>query len=191
MKEFFRTFFAVLLALVVVALLPIFIIGGLVGSMEPAAPVVENDTVLVLNLDENITDSPRTPTFAMGSGSSFEMVGSLTMLNVMDALEAAATDERIEALYINLSGTGAIEGTAQIEELRTLLAEFKATSGKPFVAYNETYTQGSYWIASVADKVYINPQGGLDWKGLASQSIFFKGAISRSRPSVRAMGLVV
>ena len=179
MKEFFRTFFAVLLALVVVALLPILIIGGIVGSMEPAAPVVENDTVLVLNLEESITDSPRMPSFAMGTGNSIAMVNSLTMLNIMDALEAAATDERIEALYINLTGTGSIEGTAQIEELRALLAEFKAMSGKPIVAYNETYTQGSYWIASVADKVYINPQGGLDWKGLASQSIFFKGAIDK------------
>ncbi|MBO5662225.1 MAG: signal peptide peptidase SppA [Tidjanibacter sp.] len=179
MKEFFRTFFAVLLALVVVALLPIFIIGGLVGSIEPAAPIVEEDSVLVLNLDESITDSPRTPTFAMGSSSNFEMLSSLTMLEVMEALDAAATDDRIEALYINLSGVGAIEGTAQIEELRALLEEFKATSGKHIVAYNETYTQGGYWISSVADKLYMNPQGGLDWKGLASQSIFFKGAIDK------------
>jgi protease-4 len=170
---------AVLLALVVVALLPIFIIGGLVSSIEPAAPTVEEDSVLVLNLDESITDSPRTPTFAMGSSSNFEMLSSLTMLEVVEALDAAATDDRIEALYINLSGAGAIEGTAQIEELRALLEEFKVTSGKPIVAYNETYTQGGYWIASVADKLYMNPQGGLDWKGLASQSIFFKGAIDK------------
>ncbi len=178
MKGFFKTFLAVLLALVVISLLPFFIIIGMVGSLEPAAPVVGEHSVLVLNLDESITDSPRMPTFSM-SGNSFEMVETLTMLDVATSLDKAATDPNIEALYINFTGAGTIESTAQMEELRGLLSKFKATSGKPIYAYNETYSQGTYWLASVADKLYMNPQGGLDWRGLASQSLFFKKAIDK------------
>lgn len=179
MKGFFTTFFAVLVALLVLPLLLLFAVGSFVSSLEPKAPTVENGTVLVLNLDENITDSPRMPSFAGGSLTDMALVQSLTMLDVIESLEAAATDERIVALYINLTGAGSIESTAHIEELRSLLLEFKRNSGKPIIAYNETYTQGSYWLASVADKIYMNPQGGLDWRGLASQSIFYKGAIDK------------
>ncbi len=180
MKGFFQTFFAVLLAMVALPLLLLFAVGSLFSSLEPEAPVVEEGTVLVLNLDENITDSPRMPTFVQG-GSMMDMsfVQGLTMLDIIETLDAAAKDENIVALYINLTGMGTIPSSAHIEELRSLLADFKLASGKPIIAYNETYTQGSYWLASVADKIYMNPQGGLDWRGLASQSLFFKGAIDK------------
>lgn len=180
MKGFFQTFFAVLLAMIALPLLLLFAVGSLFSSLEPEAPIVEEGTVLVLNLDENITDSPRMPTFVQG-GSLMDMsfVQGLTMLDIIETLDAAAQDENIVALYINLTGMGTIPSSAHIEEIRTLLLEFKRNSGKPIIAYNETYTQGSYWLASVADKIYMNPQGGLDWRGLASQSIFFKGAIDK------------
>ncbi len=187
MKGFFKTFFAVLLALVVVSLLPIVILIGLAGTLEPKTTVVAPGSVLVINLDENITDSPRVPTFAAGGASSFEMVGTLTILDIMEALESAATDPNIEAVLIHLNGGGAIESTAQSEELRSLLAEFKATSGKRIFAYGEVFTQGGYWLASVADEIYLNPAGSLEWKGLASQSIFFKGAIDKLGLDVQIM----
>lgn len=186
MKGFFKTFLAVLLALIVVSLLPVVIIFAVAGSLEPATPAIENGSVLVINLDENITDSPRTPTFEFG-GSTLEMTSSLTILEVQNALEAAATDERIASVLIHLNGAGAIEGTAHIEEFRGLIADFKATSGKKVVAYNEVYSQGSYWLASVADEVYLNPAGSFDWRGLASQSIFFKGAIDKLGLDVQIM----
>ena len=180
MKGFFTTFFAVLAALLVLPLLLLISVGSFVSSLEPEAPVVEKGTVLVLNLDENITDSPRMPSFAQGGSlTNMSFIQSLTMLDVIETLEAAAEDDRIVALYINLTGAGSIESTAHTEELRALLLEFKRNSGKPIIAYNETYTQGSYWLASVADKIYMNPQGGLDWRGLASQSLFYKGAIDK------------
>lgn len=179
MNSFFKTFLAVLLAMITLPLLLIFALGGLVGSLEPAPTVVEPHSVLVINLDENIADSPRMPLFSASSLSSMEIVNTLSMLDVVEALEAAASDANIVAIYLNFTGVGTIEGTAQIEELRSLLAEFKAKSGKPIYAYNETYSQGTYWLSSVADKVYMNPQGSLDWRGLASQSLFFKGAIDK------------
>lgn len=179
MKGFFKTFFAALLAVLLVALLPIFVISALVGSIEPEEVSVPEKAVLVINLDENIADSPRIPTIAAGSGGGIEFLSTLSMLDVMEALEEAASDERIVGIYLNYTGAGTIEGTAQIEELRSLLAEFKAASGKPIVAYNEVYSQGTYWLSSLADEIYLNPQGSLDWRGLASQTLFFKGAIDK------------
>ncbi len=179
MKEFLKMFAAVLLALVVTSLLPLVFLFAVIGSMDTEGVVVEQGSVLTINLDENIFDSPRMPSLAMGGGSSFEMTTSLSMLDVSKALEAAAGDENIKALYLHFTGAGMIEGTAQIEELRAMLKEFKERSGKPIVAYNETYSQGTYWLASVADEIYMHPQGGLDWRGLASQVLFYKGAIEK------------
>lgn len=179
MKEFFKMFGAVLLAFVVVSLLPLLILFAAIGSMDSETVIVEPNSVLTINLDESIYDSPRIPTLSMGGSSSFEMVSSLSLLKVSEALEAAATDENIEAIYLHFTGTGMIEGTAQIEELRGLLENFKERSGKPIIAYNETYSQGTYWLASVADELYLHPQGGLDWRGLASQVLFYKGAIDK------------
>lgn len=179
MKGFFKTFLAVLLAMITLPLLLVWLVGSLFSSLEPAPVVVEPGSVLVLNLEESIADSPRIPTFAVGSSSSFEVLQTLSMLDVVEVLEAAAKDANISALYINMTGAGTIEGTAQIEELRSLLAEFRQVSGKPIVAYQENYSQGTYWLASIADKVYMNPAGSFDWRGLASQSLFFKGAIDK------------
>ena len=181
MKGFFKTFLAVLLAMLLLPVLLIFILAGTLGSsLEGEAVVVPDNAVLVINLDENITDSPRMPAFVSGSSlSEMSVVKSLTMLDVIEALDAAASDNRIEAIYLNFTGAGSIAGTSHIEELRSLLEGFKLTSEKPIIAYNETYSQGTYWLSSVADKVYMNPQGSLDWRGLASQSLFFKGAIDK------------
>lgn len=179
MKGFFKTFLAVLLAMITLPLLLVWLVGSLFSSLEPVPVVVEPGSVLVLNLDESIADSPRIPTFAVGSSSSFEVLQTLSMLDIVEELESAAKDANISALYINMTGAGTIEGTAQIEELRSLLAEFRQVSGKPIVAYQENYSQGTYWLASIADKVYMNPAGSFDWRGLASQSLFFKGAIDK------------
>ena len=180
MKGFFKTFLAVLLAMITLPLILLFALGGLVGSLDTTSEVVvEPNSVLVFNLEENIADSPRMPTFSAGSLSSMEVVKTLSMLNVIEVLEAAAKDPNISALYINMTGAGTLSGTAQIEELRGLLEEFRQTSGKPIVAYHETYSQGGYWLSSVANEVYMNPEGSFDWRGLASQSLFFKGAIDK------------
>lgn len=182
MKGFFKTFFAALLAMIVVSLLPILILVGVLSSSLPSSEsvVVEDGSVLVLDFAESIYDSPRMPTLDLSglSSGTMEMMQSLTTLQVIEALEAAAADPKIKALYINRTGLGTIEGTAQIEELRNLLVGFKA-SGKPIVAYNETYSQGLYWLCSVADELYINPQGALDWRGLASQVMFYKGLLDK------------
>ena len=113
MKQFFKTFLAVLLAMIALPLILFFVLAGtLSSSLESEPVVVEEGSVLVMNLDENIADSPRMPTLSSASLSSMEVVKTLSMLDVMNTLEAAAKDDRIKALYLNFTGTGAIEGTA-------------------------------------------------------------------------------
>ncbi len=179
MKGFFKIFLAVLLAMITLPVILIFALGGLIGSLDSPTTEVEPHSVLVFNLEENIADSPRMPTLSAGSLSSMEVVQTLSMLDIVEVLEAAANDTNICALYINMTGLGSLSGTAQIEELRSLFAEFSKASGKPIVAYHETYSQGGYWLSSVANEVYMNPEGSFDWRGLASQSLFFKGAIDK------------
>ena len=180
MKGFFKTFFAALLALLVVALLPVVIlVATLSSTLSSESVVVEPNSVLHIDLAESIYDSPRMPTVASSASGSFEIVKSLTTLQVVQALECAKTDPNIEGIYICQQGVGTIEGTAQIEELRALLDEFKRDSGKFVVAYSEAYTQGMYWLSAGADKIFINPEGAFDWRGLASQNIFFKGLLDK------------
>lgn len=179
MREFFKMFGASLAALVVAFMIFFSIISGVVSLFSVEVPSTPRGSVLVINLDENITDSPRMPEVLMDSSSSFGLLYSLSMYEVMTALETAATDPTISAVYINASGVGSFEGHAQIEEMRSLLKTFKENSGKPVIAYQDTYSQEQYWLSSVADEVYLNPAGGIDWRGIASQSLFFKGAIDK------------
>ena len=181
MKSFFKTFFAALLAVLVVALLPIIILVSIASSaLSSSEPVVvEPNSVLHVDFGTNLYDSPRMPTFASGSSGSFEFIHSLTTLQLIEAFEAAKTDANIKGVYISPDGMGAIEGTSQIEEFRALIEDFKKESGKFVVAYSESYTQGLYWLASGADRIFLNPEGAFDWRGLASQSIFFKGLLDK------------
>ncbi len=179
MREFFKMFGASLAALVVAFMIFFSIISGVVSLFSVEVPSTPRGSVLVINLDENITDSPRMPEVLMDTSSSFGLLYSLSMYEVMTALETAATDPTISAVYINASGVGSFEGHAQIEEMRSLLKTFKENSGKPVIAYQDTYSQEQYWLSSVADEVYLNPAGGIDWRGVASQSLFFKGAIDK------------
>lgn len=172
-------FGASILSMVVVFGLLVWILVAVVFSFSEEVPAVPKGSVLVINLEENVVDSPRAPEFLLDGSTEFGLLYSLSMLEVMSALETAAVDPNISAIYINATGVGSIEGVAQIEELRGLLEAFKESSNKPIIAYQENFSQEMYWLSSVADEVYLNPAGGLDWRGIASQSLFFKGALDK------------
>jgi protease-4 len=108
---------------------------------------------------------------------SLSVSESVTLLNVLSAIEHAANDANIKGICIYTDGVGAISG-ANIEELRGALTRFK-NSGKFIVAYDYNYTQSDYYLASVADKIVINPEGSLEWQGISSQVIFFKGLFDK------------
>lgn len=185
MNKFFKTFWAALLAFIVggilLVVLGVMLFAGIGAAFSTSTPVVVGEnSVLKIDFAENIVDGPSgnpTPTIDPLS-MSVSFSSALSMRKVEEALEAAATDPNIKALYINYAGPGDVSGTAMMEELRAALVKFRA-SGKPIFAYNKTYTAALYWLSSVADKIYINPEGMIEWHGVASNVVFYKGLIDK------------
>lgn len=181
MKEFFKYVFATVVGIVistfVLAILFFVIIVGSIASMgDEESAVVKSNTVLFLDLDQAITE--RTPENSLSGipifgGSSEKSIG---FNDLAKALKKAQTDDNIECVYINVSSPNA--GMATMLEVRNAIIDFKK-SKKPVIAYSEVYTQGAYYLASAADKVYLNPQGALEFKGFSSELMFFKGALDK------------
>ncbi len=179
--NFAKTFLAGLLAVVVgsfaVMFLWIFLLAGIAGSME-STTAVPDKAILKIDFSEVITDSPATDPFAGIDLQTLESTPQLTLYKALCAIDAAAADDRIQGIYLRLNGLGGVTGSAQMEELRAALAAFKE-SGKFIVSYNEYYSQGLYYLASVADKIYLQPQGSMEWSGLQSQLLFYKGLLDK------------
>lgn len=179
--NFGRTFFASLLAVVVgfglVIMLWTMVIVGMVSAFGSSpAVVVSSGSVLRLDLGA-VTDSPAASPLDGFDFQSMEIVPRMTLLKTVQSIQAAATDDRIEGIYIRL-GESANVSLASLEEIRAELERFKE-SGKFIVAYEEAYGQLAYWFASVADEVYTNPAGGLEWQGLSSTLMFYKGLFDK------------
>ncbi len=179
--NFVKTFLAGLLAVVVgtflVFFLWIFLLLGIAGSMEKSVAVYP-ESILKIDFSEMLTDAPSSDPLAGIDVMTLQSMPQLSLFKALRALEAAAADDRIKGVYLRMNGAGGIAGTALLEELRAALEEFKQ-SGKFVVAYNETYSQGQYYLASVADRIYLQPEGGMDWSGLASNVTFYKGLLDK------------
>ncbi|MFI5452637.1 signal peptide peptidase SppA [Pedobacter sp. UC225_61] len=179
MREFFKYVFATVVGIVIstfiITLLFFFIIMGFVASMgEEKAVVVKNNSVLFLDLDQAITE--RTPENSIIDKFVGGEEKSIGFYDVIKALKAAKTDDNIECVYINVSAPNS--GMATMLEVRNAILDFKK-SKKPVIAYSEIYSQGAYYLASAANKVYLNPQGALEFKGFSSELTFFKGALDK------------
>lgn len=179
--NFFKTFLASLLAFIVANfvwffLLIIFFVG-VAALSQSSSTVVEPKSVLRIDLAESIVDAPVNDPFSEFDPMSMNMQKSISNMDVMHAIGAAATDPNIEGIYINLDGAGIVT-TSLLEEVRGYLKNFKE-EGKFIVAYGETYSQGGYYLASVADSLYLNPAGQMDWRGLAMQVMFYKGLLDK------------
>ena len=183
--KFLKVFLAALLAVVVggvlSSLLWLFIFIGLAGSME-STTVVKPNSVLVVDLAEDITDAPSANPLGAIDFNTMTVRKQLSLLQVLRSVKAAESDERIKGIYLRLNGTGAVD-IAAIEELRTALEEFKQ-SGKFIVSFNEGYSQASYYLASVANKIYLQPEGSMSWQGLSSTLIFYTGLFDKLDISV-------
>ena len=179
--NFVKTFLAGLLAFFVgmclVVVVWIAAIVGMVGSMDKSAGV-PSKAILKIDLAEQIADAPESDPMNGFDPVSLRFSRKLSLMEVLRALEAAADDDRIQGVYLRLNGGGGVEGSAVLEELRDALAAFRE-SGKFVVSYNETYSQGAYYLASVADKVCMQPEGGMDWTGMSTQLMFYKGLLDK------------
>ncbi len=179
--KFWKTFFACLLALVVgsTALLMVggAIIGGLSVLLTPT-PTSQLRPQSVLQLDlGRISDSPVQSPFDQIDPNTFELLPTQSTLQVIETISAASIDNNIAGIYLRF-GEYTEVSAAGVEEIRGALQEFRR-AGKWIVAYDEVYSQVGYWLASVADRVYLNPMGSLEWSGLASQAMFYKGLLDK------------
>jgi protease-4 len=187
-----RNFIKQTFASVVGSLLGLFIFFGLgtgalillliVLASRDTAPEVKDKSMLVFDLSLKITDAkPSSSTSAaIQSALSGEQDNAITLRTVLDTLEKARRDKRIVGLYLDgtksSGGTGA--GFATLKEVRGALERFRA-AGKTIVAYNMDWGQGQYYLGSVANTVVLNPLGQMEVKGLASEPMFFAGALQK------------
>ena len=180
MKVFWAALLAVVVGSVVTGLFWLFTFIGIAGSMGSSSAVtVMPNSILKIDLADNIVDSPAINPFASMNFATMSTNRTLPLLKVLRAIETAATDDRIKGIYINIdySAVGTISSAA-LEELRAALEQFKS-SGKFIVAFNDVYSQTAYYLASVADKVYLQPEGSFDWHGMTSVLLFYKGALDK------------
>lgn len=184
MNQFIKTFLACLLAFVVANILIgvffVMVLAGIGSLFSEKAVSVEPGSVLRIDLSERIVDSPSSNPFsALGMEEllSMEVSRSLALIDVLGAIERAETDDRIEGIYLNVAPTMSL-GMASLEEIRDAVLRFRQ-SGKWVIGYSDYYTQASYYMSTAAEKVYLNPEGGVEWVGLASGVLFYKGLLDK------------
>jgi len=176
MGQFFKFTFAsclgTILALGILSLIGIATISS-VASSANAPKNVKANSVLEMKFSKPIPE--KTNNIAIDP-LSFETEETLGLHDIIATIENAKEDNDIEGIFLDLSALGTGQATASI--LRDAIVDFKS-DGKFVVAYSKFYTQGAYYIASAADKVYVNPMGGVDFRGFAAQIPFFKDMLDR------------
>lgn len=177
MKEFFKyvlaTIVGIILTSIIFTVITIVSVAGMVAS-EGATSAVPKNAVLRLKLQGEVVDRA-------GEGSPYDIFSqgedlSIGLDQALDALKKAAKNDRVKGIYLEAGSFGAYP--ADLQELRRALVEFKE-SGKWIVAYGDNYSRAAYYLCSVADEVYLNPIGSIDWSGMSSQPIFYTGLMKK------------
>ncbi len=180
MKQFFKFTFASMLGFLLAGFLVFLILIGILVSAvsmgNKETVVVPEKTILVLTLDQPISERSSDNPLAHLNFSRPDMSSQLGLNDIVKNINKASADSKVKGIYLELSDIPS--GQATIEEIRNALIDFKK-SGKFIVAYAEVFTQKSYYLASVADKIYLNPAGGMEFKGMVGQVMFFKGLLDK------------
>ena len=175
MAGFFKSFFASLLALIVFVgfLFIVFLI--IVGTvLSPSRPSVGEKAVLVVDLGQEYKEQAQdNPLADLGSDDEYDVPGVYDLVRI---IRRAGRDSAIKGIYLKCNND--LNGFATNEEIRLALADFKR-SGKFVYAYGDVVSQRAYGVANVADKIYCNPKGGVDWRGYATDMLFMKNALDR------------
>lgn len=176
MKDFIKNVLATM-----VGMFGFFIVMGVIGMMSiigmiasgNAAQNVEKNSVFVLNLSGTISEQGLENPLSMFTGDNSLNSG---LNDILSSIKKAKANDDIKGIYIEAGALAA--NYATLQEIRNALADFRK-SGKWIVAYGDFYTQGAYYVASVADKVYINPKGIVDWHGIGAQTMFYKDFMAK------------
>jgi protease IV len=177
MKEFFKYTFATVVGIIIVSLIfGILGIGSIIGMLasEEATKSVDDNSVFVLSLSGTVQERSSEDFISEISGIPSTNIG---LEDILSAIKKAKQNEKIKGIYIE---AGMFDGgePATLQTIRKALVDFRK-SGKWIIAYSDTYTQGTYYICSAANKIYLNPIGQIDWHGLSSQPFFLKGMLAK------------
>ncbi|MDD3360023.1 MAG: signal peptide peptidase SppA [Parabacteroides sp.] len=178
MKQFFKMMFASALGVFIAAGLLvtclIFLLIGVSASMsESTSYSPSSNTVLKISLNGTLSDQTVENPFAMIFGENEE---TLSLKDILKAIKEAKKSDKIKGIYLEAGSLSA--GSSSIDAIRRALIDFKE-SKKFVVAYGDSYTLGCYYLCSVADKVFVNPQGLLMLTGMSSQTMFYKGLLNK------------
>lgn len=190
MKQFFGAFFGSCLGILITGVVITLIVIASVASMFSDAINMKKDngytakenTVLKINLDGDIKERSIENPFGDVDLGPFMPKETLGIGDIIESLKFAKTDKNIKGIYLEVSNP--VAGFATLEEVRNALLDFKK-SGKFIYTYSEGYSQKAYYLATTADKLYLNPEGGLEIKGLSSQMMFFKKMLEKTGVEVQ------
>lgn len=175
MKSFFKIFFASFAALLVFTLIGILIVFAIVaGAMSANKPYIGAKGILVVDLTKEYKEQKSDDPINILRGNADDNVPGL--YDIVRMIAYAKKDSSIKGIYIKSDDNA--NGFAASEELRNALADFKE-SRKFIIAFGDVLSQKSYYVASIADKLYCNPKGTVDWRGLESTLFFLKGALEK------------
>ena len=176
MKDFFKNVAATIVGLfafgLIMTILGFICIIGMIASSN-SKPTLKDNAVMVLKLQGQIEDRSEDNWLGELTGEQFNNLG---MNKILSSIRKAKDEDKVKGIYLE---TGILESDyATLQEIRNALADFKK-SGKWIIAYGDALSQGGYYLASVANKVYVNPEGNVDWHGIASQPQYIKDVAAK------------
>lgn len=176
MKDFFKNVAATIVGLfafgLIMTILGFICIIGMVASNN-SKPALKDNAVMVMKLQGQIEDRTEDNWLGELTGEQFNNIG---MNRILSSIRKAKNEDKVKGIYLE---TGILETDyATLQEIRNALADFKK-SGKWIIAYGDALSQGGYYLASVANKVYVNPEGNVDWHGIASQPQYIKDVAAK------------
>lgn len=176
MKDFLKftlaTIVGIVLSGIVMSVIGILILTGILSSSE-AETTVKKNSVMMLDLNGSLSERSQDNPLDRILGNDMTVFG---LDDILASIKKAKEHEDIKGIYLQASSMGT--SFASLQEIRAALADFKE-SGKFIYAYADTYTQGLYYLSSVADKVMLNPKGSVEWRGIAARPVFLKGLLEK------------
>lgn len=178
MRQFFKFMFASMLGFILAGIILIFILVAVVSNLasSKSESAISENAVLEITFKSPVTERTAENPFENFNFDNFETTTGLGLNDIVKNIKKAEGDSKVKGIFLNLSNIDA--GIATIEEIRQAILDFRNT--RKFVyAYSEGYSQGAYYLATAADKIFVHPQGSVDWHGLGAQLSFYKGTLEK------------
>jgi protease-4 len=179
MRQFFKFVFASFVGSILFVGILMFLLVGIIAAVGASADkktTIKDDSVLHLTFENELVDRAQQSQLELDFGP-FQGMSRTGLNTVLASLDHAKTDPKIKGIFLDLSSVSG--GYAMLREIRGKLLEFKTESGKPIIAFSDSYSQGSYYLATVANEIYLQPKGDFDYRGLRTEYMFLKGMFAK------------